>query len=267
MLSLPRLNSPGLHVPLHDVHAVLLVEGDAGDLVEADHVVLADQSALARGVVHEHPGDGGLAAARRGGRRARSAGTGGSCPSRAARARPGCSCSPRTAPCGAANTSAVARSARSAPGRCFAAGNVFHSAVVNCRRPSYSGVRTSRFESWIGRRAAIANGRPFFSWAIDGVVGQVDLGVEPAGQHPLVVADQLVLDPHVLQLQAGQGGEVGVGLGVEPGGDDVDDLDRAGFPGAGLEQFLLAAADGAVPQLRSTICKPSWISSSLMLAQ
>ena len=33
----------GLHVSLHDVDAVLLVEGDARDLVEADHVVLADQ--------------------------------------------------------------------------------------------------------------------------------------------------------------------------------------------------------------------------------
>ena len=31
------------HVALHDVHAVLLIEGDAGDLVEADHVVLANR--------------------------------------------------------------------------------------------------------------------------------------------------------------------------------------------------------------------------------
>ena len=30
----------GLHVSLHDVDAVLLVEGDAGDLIEADDVVL-----------------------------------------------------------------------------------------------------------------------------------------------------------------------------------------------------------------------------------
>ena len=35
------------HVAFHDVHAVLLIEGDAGDLVEADHVVLANQPALA----------------------------------------------------------------------------------------------------------------------------------------------------------------------------------------------------------------------------
>ena len=52
----------GLHVALHDVHAVLLVEGDAGHLVEADHVVLADQAALAGGHVHEHLRDGRLAA-------------------------------------------------------------------------------------------------------------------------------------------------------------------------------------------------------------
>ena len=42
------------HVALHDVDAVLLVEGDARYLVEADDVVLADQALLARGVVHEH---------------------------------------------------------------------------------------------------------------------------------------------------------------------------------------------------------------------
>ena len=51
-----------LHVALHDVDAVLLVEGDAGDFVEADDVVLRDEAALSSGVVDEHPGNGGLAA-------------------------------------------------------------------------------------------------------------------------------------------------------------------------------------------------------------
>jgi hypothetical protein len=36
-----------LHVALHDVDAVLLVEGNTRHLVEADHVVLADQTTLA----------------------------------------------------------------------------------------------------------------------------------------------------------------------------------------------------------------------------
>ena len=62
MFSLPRLNCAGGHVALHDVDAVLLIEGNAGDLVEADHVVLADQTALPAGVVHEHLRDRRLAA-------------------------------------------------------------------------------------------------------------------------------------------------------------------------------------------------------------
>src|SRR6185295_4830108 len=51
-----------LHVALHDVNAVLLIEGDARDFIEADHVVLADKAALAAGVVDEHARHGGLAA-------------------------------------------------------------------------------------------------------------------------------------------------------------------------------------------------------------
>src|SRR5690606_38638375 len=50
------------HVALHDVDAVLLVEGDAAHFIEADDVVLADQAALPRSVVHEHLGDSRLAA-------------------------------------------------------------------------------------------------------------------------------------------------------------------------------------------------------------
>ena len=50
------------HVPLHDVDAVLLVEGDAGDFVETHHIVLADQAALPVCHVDEHLRDGGLAA-------------------------------------------------------------------------------------------------------------------------------------------------------------------------------------------------------------
>ena len=45
---------PGFHVALEDVHPVLLVEGDTRDLVEAHHVVLADEPSLPRGVVDEH---------------------------------------------------------------------------------------------------------------------------------------------------------------------------------------------------------------------
>ena len=42
------------HVALHDIDAVLLVEGNPGNLIEADDVILADQAALPARIVHEH---------------------------------------------------------------------------------------------------------------------------------------------------------------------------------------------------------------------
>ena len=53
---------PRLHVSFHDVNAVLLIEGNPRDLIEADDVVLADKAALAVGHVDEHARDRGLAA-------------------------------------------------------------------------------------------------------------------------------------------------------------------------------------------------------------
>ena len=52
-----------------------------------------------------------------------------------------------------------------------------------------------------GRSAATPKGRPLAAGQL-GVVAQVDLGVETAGQHPVVLADQLVVDPCILQPQA-----------------------------------------------------------------
>src|SRR5690348_16841926 len=58
----PAAELARLHVALHDVDAILLIEGDAGDLVEADDVVLADEAPLPGAVVDEHARHGGLAA-------------------------------------------------------------------------------------------------------------------------------------------------------------------------------------------------------------
>src|SRR5262245_5947782 len=57
---LPAAELAGLHVALHDVHAIFLIEGDARDFIEADDVVLANQSALTIRVVDEHSSYGGL---------------------------------------------------------------------------------------------------------------------------------------------------------------------------------------------------------------
>jgi hypothetical protein len=64
-----------------------------------------------------------------------------------------------------------------------------------------------------------------------------------------VLAHHLRGDAHILELQARQVGEVGVGLGVEAGADQVDQLDRAVLTGAGLEQLLLAGLDRARGEL------------------
>ena len=51
-----------LHVAIHDVDAVLLIEGDARHLVEAHHIILADEATLAIRHIHKHAGDCGFAA-------------------------------------------------------------------------------------------------------------------------------------------------------------------------------------------------------------
>ena len=50
------------HIVLHDLDAVLVLEGDARDLVEGHHVPEADQADLAAGHVVEQVRDGGLSA-------------------------------------------------------------------------------------------------------------------------------------------------------------------------------------------------------------
>src|SRR6266436_8279253 len=47
----------GRHVPLHNVDAVFLIEGNARHLVEADDIVLTHEAALPARHVDEHLGD------------------------------------------------------------------------------------------------------------------------------------------------------------------------------------------------------------------
>src|SRR5258708_34039522 len=51
-----------LHVALHDVDTVLLIEGNAGHLIKANDVVLADKPALPIRHIDEHACNRGLAA-------------------------------------------------------------------------------------------------------------------------------------------------------------------------------------------------------------
>ena len=46
-----------LHITLHDVYAIFLIERNTGDFIKADDIVLANQAPLSVGVVDEHPSD------------------------------------------------------------------------------------------------------------------------------------------------------------------------------------------------------------------
>ena len=108
---------------------------------------------------------------------------------------------------------------------------------------------TSDFDIWIGRRAVDLERPPAFLLRDDPVVGERDLGIEAVGQHPLIVAHQLIVDADVPQVQARQFRDVAVVLRVQPGAENVDDLDRPCLLGAGLEQLLLARSDSPILEL------------------
>ena len=59
--------------------------------------------------------------------------------------------------------------------------------------------------------------------------------------------NQLLTDPHILQLQTGQGREERIGVSIQPGSDDVDQLDVPLLLGSGLEELVLACADRLLP--------------------
>ncbi len=58
--------------------------------------------------------------------------------------------------------------------------------------------------------------------------------------------DQFGWNANVVEPEAGERGQVGVGSRVEPGGDQADDSDRPLLPGPRLEQLLLAGEGGDI---------------------
>ena len=58
----PPAEFAGLHVTLHNVDAILLIKGDAGDLVKADDIILADEAAFACAIINKHTGYCGFTA-------------------------------------------------------------------------------------------------------------------------------------------------------------------------------------------------------------
>ena len=83
-----------------------------------------------------------------------------------------------------------------------------------------------------------------------GVVAEFDLGIEAARQHSLVTQDDFVRDADVVQAEARQSCQVAVSLGVEPGGNYVNDADGAAIARLGLEQLFFARTHSPIGKLR-----------------
>ena len=163
MFSFPRLNWPGRHVALHDVDAVFLIEGNSGDLVEANHVILADQAALPGRIVDEHLGDRRFAAGNQMGVGRDLLEQSGSCRCRADRVRPGCSSARRMEPFGGATTLFARSSKRRRLKPIERSRKSIHSAVAKrCGAPSRRCPSTSDFDIWIGRSESIRKGVRLF---------------------------------------------------------------------------------------------------------
>ena len=57
-----------------------------------------------------------------------------------------------------------------------------------------------------------------------------------------MVLYQLIIDAHVFQAQTWQFGHKAVILGIQPGADDINELDRAPISRPGFEKLFLASA-------------------------
>jgi hypothetical protein len=248
MLSLPAAELTGLHVALHDVHAVLLVEGHAGDLVEADHVVLADQTALTGGVVHEHPCHGRLAARDQ-------VRIGRDLLVQVAFARAaGAELDHVVVPLDErdhAEQEGVTLAFRQAVG--------LQTDAAQQDPPPACGIELAATGSKGCEHVALreldlpqrghAERAPVGLQRDGRVVLQLDLGIEAARQHPLVLLHQGGGNANIAQPEARQLDEVRVRLRVEAGRHEVDDPDRPLLSRPRLEQLLFAGPDSARRQL------------------
>jgi hypothetical protein len=90
---------------------------------------------------------------------------------------------------------------------------------------------------------------PNFLLRDDAVVGECDLGIEAVRQHSFIVANRLIVDPNIPEIQARKFCDVAIILRVEAGAENVDDLYRSCLLGAGLEQLLFAGSDRPILEL------------------
>ncbi len=238
-----------LHVPLHNVDAVFLVEGYAADLIEADDVILADQPPLPCRVVDEHARDCRFAAAHQ--------------------VRIGAHLLEEMALAGAPGTKfhgvEVAFHERRHPQqkhvrRPFRHRRRLQSGAaeqellpLGCGEhvPAVDEVGQHLPLAQLNRAKAHDSEWPPVLLLSDGrIVLHLDLCVETAGQHPFVrVVDKACFNADVVKPETRERGDVAVGGSVQTGGDQVYDLHRPALASHGLEQLLFTGLDRALAKL------------------
>ena len=239
---------PGCHVPLHDVHTVLLVEGDAGDLVEADDVVLGDEPALASCIVDEHLRHARLAT----GNEVR---VGGDLLEQVALAgAPGSKFHHVEVPFDERDHAQQ----RNQPAT-FTEGLRFEpdrpqqelDPLLRGEQLSPLGERRQRIRRMhLDRPERLDCKRaPTRLLRHDRVIGHRCLGVEPSRQQPFVVVDHIIRNAGILEEQAWQFRDVAVVLGVKACPDNVDHPHAATLACPGQEQLLLPGSHRPLGQL------------------
>ena len=239
----------GGHIALHDVHAVLRVERHAGNFIEADHVILADQSPLAARHVHKHARNRRLAAGDQ--------------------MRVGRDLLEKVALARAAGTKfyqiVVPFDERNHPQE----GDSFRALIerrglepdgtkqkidpvrgrFEARAPGKKSVEDVRARHLNGAQGEDAERATILLLRDHAVEAERDLGIEAVDENALVLLDHAVGDANVLQCKARKFGDVAGVLGVQAGPDGVDQAHGAFAVGLVLENFFLSGANAAVFQL------------------
>jgi hypothetical protein len=83
----------------------------------------------------------------------------------------------------------------------------------------------------------------------DRVVFEFDFRVEPAGEHALVILHGLRVDPGPAELEARKLGDIRIGLRIEPGAHQIDELNAPLLSRLRLEQLLLSRRHRPIGQL------------------
>jgi hypothetical protein len=63
---------------------------------------------------------------------------------------------------------------------------------------------------------------PVAAWS--GCISQLNLGIKAPSEHPIVRTYEISADTRIVKAEARQGGDIGIGYGIQTRGKEVDDF-------------------------------------------